>query len=215
VQVARVEDELTTHDVHVSAWLDGPTLADPGARPENPGAVARVLVRVFLGAPRSAGIVLANPRANDVVLLEDGAVGLIGPGASRRVPAERVDGWIAALEALQARDQPAFAAAMSKRLALLPADAARTVYELVDLTLGPVLMTGRPTRLDAAALEAAGTRGLPRLGDAAALATRGTPDPADLWPLRMLAQLAPVLAILGAEEDWLELALSALRSGWR
>ena len=215
VQVARVEDELTTHDVHVSAWLDGPTLADPGARPEDPGAVARLLVRVFLGAPRAVGIVLANPRANDVVLLGGGSVGLIGPGASRPVAAERIDGWIAALEALQARDGSAFAAAMSERLALLPADAARSVYEHVEVTLGPLLLTGRPQRLDEAALAAAGTRGLPRLGEAASLATRGTPDPADLWPLRMLAQLAPVLATLGAEEDWLELALGALRDGWR
>jgi hypothetical protein len=31
----------------------------------------------------------------------------------------------------------------------------------------------------------------------------------------MLAQLAALLGPLGAEEDWLELALGALRDGWR
>ena len=41
-----------------------------------------------------------------------------------------------------------------------------------------------------------------------------TPDPADLWPLRMLAQLAATLAPLGATEDWLALGLDALRDGW-
>lgn len=215
VEVARVDDELTTHDVHVSAWLDGPTLADPGARPEDPGAVARSLVRVFVGAPRAIGIALANPRANDVVLTAGAGIGLIGPGAARAVDRARIDGWIAALEALQARDGAAFATAMSDRLGLLPAAAARMAHAHIEVALGPLLLTGGPTRLDDAALSAAGARALPLVAEGAAIATRATPDPADLWPLRMLGQLAPVLAALGAEEDWLELGLVALRTGWR
>jgi predicted unusual protein kinase regulating ubiquinone biosynthesis (AarF/ABC1/UbiB family) len=214
VEVARVNGELTTHDVHVSAWLDGPTLADPGARPDDPGAVARLLVRVFVGAPRTLGMALANPRANDVVLLGDGAIGLIGPGAARRVGADRVDGWIAALEALRGGDADAFAAALGERLGLLPAPAALTAYEHVQIGLGPLLLSG-PARLDDAALAAAGSRALPLLPEGARIATQATPDPADLWPLRMLGQLAPVLAALGAEEDWLELGIDALRRGWR
>ncbi len=72
-----------------------------------------------------------------------------------------------------------------------------------------------PARIDDAALAAAGDRAFARLGDLVDLAGRATPDPADLWPLRMLAQLAATLAPLGAEEDWLQLGIAALRDGWR
>jgi hypothetical protein len=71
-----------------------------------------------------------------------------------------------------------------------------------------------PARLDHDALGAAGELGFERLGALMDLAGRATPDPADLWPLRMLAQLAATLAPLGATEDWLALGLEALREGW-
>src|SRR5215213_5192854 len=90
--VARVHADVTTHEVLVSEWLDGPTLASDV--PSDAGAVARTLVRVFVGAPRAIGLALANPRPNDVVRLPDGGVGLIGPGAARAVPRERVEFWI-------------------------------------------------------------------------------------------------------------------------
>jgi hypothetical protein len=158
---------------------------------------------------------LANPRANDVVLLpQGGGVGLIGPGAARAVPRSRVDEWIATLEALQARDEAAFASALAAQ-GLLPADAGRAAYAIVEESLGPLLLTGGPTVLDDDALAAAGDRALDRIDTIVALVGRATPDPADLWPLRMLAQLAATLAPLGAKEDWLELALAALRDGWR
>src|SRR3954462_1783121 len=60
VEIARVDATLTTHEVLVSSWLEGPAL--DSATPEAPSAVARLLVRVFAGAPRAIGLVLANPR---------------------------------------------------------------------------------------------------------------------------------------------------------
>src|SRR4051794_6404351 len=51
VSVARVDGELTTHEVHVSGWLSGNTLAV--ASPDDPSAVARTLVRIYAGAPRA------------------------------------------------------------------------------------------------------------------------------------------------------------------
>lgn len=214
IEVARVNAELTTHAVHVSALLEGPTLADAEAAAiADPGPVARALVRVFVGAPRAIGLALANPRPNDVVLLRGGGVGLIGPGAARAVSRERIDGWIATVEAIQARDEAAFTASLSKQ-GLLPPDAARAAYAHVEHALGPLLMSG-PAVIDDAALADAGDRALERVDGIVALAGRATPDPADLWPLRMLAQLAALLATLGAEEDWPALALDALRGGWR
>ena len=214
VEVARVDSELTTPDVLVSQWLEGPTLADPGACPEDPDRVARLLVRAFVGAPRAIGMVMANPRPNDVVLLPGGRVGLIGPGSARAAGTARVDAWTATLESLASRDADAFARALEERLGVLPAAAGLTAYEHLEAALGPLLLAG-PARLDDAALEAAGTRALPQADEAVWVATQARPDPADLWPLRMLGQLAAVLATLGAEEDWLALGLAALREGWR
>src|SRR5215207_6604645 len=210
VEVARVDTELTTHAVHVSAFLDGPTLAS-GARPQDPAAVARTLLRVYLGAPKALGLVLANPRASDVVLLRGGDIGLIGPGTARTAVPERLDASIMALEALGARDTAAFTASV-ERLGLLPADAAPEAYAHADAILGP-LVHG-PARVDDAALAAMGERGLDALGPLMDLAARGTPDPADLWPVRMLGQLASLLALLEVEEEWLPLSVGALRGGW-
>jgi predicted unusual protein kinase regulating ubiquinone biosynthesis (AarF/ABC1/UbiB family) len=210
VEVASVHSDVTTHEVLVSGWLDGPTLGS--AAPDDASAVARTLVRVFVGAPRAIGLVLANPRPNDVVLLDGGRIGLIGPGAARAVPRERIDFWITTLEALQSGDADGFAATLADS-GLLPRDAAAEAYEHVQATLGPLLLSG-PARLDDDALAAAGERAWDRLGALMDLAGRATPDPADLWPLRMLGQLAATLAPLGAEEDWLALGLEALRDGW-
>ena len=210
VQIAAVQSDVTTHEVLVTSWLEGPTLAD--SPPEDPGAVARELVRVFLGAPRAIGLVLANPRPNDVVLMDGGVVGLIGPGAARAVPRDRIDFWIAALESLERRDADGFAAALAGE-GLLPVEAGAEAYEHVEATLGPLLLNG-PAQLDDDVLGAAGERAWGRLDALVDLAGRATPDPADVWPLRMLAQLAATLAPLGATEDWLELGLAALREGW-
>ena len=211
VEVARVDTELTTSDVHVSAFLDGPTLAS-GERPDDPAAVARTLLRVYLGAPKAIGVVLANPRPGDVVLLSDGRIGLIGPGAARVAVPERIDASIDALEALGTRDPAAFAAAV-ERLGVLPPHAAGDAYAHVEAILGPLILDGR-ARVDDDALAAVGVRAGGELSALMELAARGTPDPADLWPARGLGQLASVLALLEAEEEWLPLAIDALRSGW-
>ena len=210
VEVAPVDTELTTHAVHVSAFLEGPTLAS-GAVPDDPRAVARTLLTVYLGAPRALGLVLANPRASDVVLRPGGGIGLIGPGTARAAEPARLDASIAALEAVRDGDDDAFAAAV-ERLGLLPAGAAGEARPHVDAILGP-LISG-PARVEDAALAGAGERALDRLDELMRLAVRATPDPADLWPARMLGQLASLLALLEVEDEWLGLAIAALRAGW-
>jgi predicted unusual protein kinase regulating ubiquinone biosynthesis (AarF/ABC1/UbiB family) len=211
VTVARVDSELTTPGVHVSAFLEGPTLAD--GPPADPGAAARTLVRVFAGAPTAIGLVLANPRANDVVLLSDGGVGLIGPGAARSVDPYRHGEIKAALVALRDGDRKAFVAAVAK-LDLLPDKHAGEAYDLIEELLGDLLMNG-PARLDDEVLAAAGDAALERIDELVALGAHGRPDPADVWPARMLGQLTSTLAKLGATEDWLVLAADALEDGWR
>jgi predicted unusual protein kinase regulating ubiquinone biosynthesis (AarF/ABC1/UbiB family) len=211
VTVAKVHSELTTPNVHVSQFLAGPTLAD--GPPDDPNAAARTLIKVFAGAPTAIGVVLANPRPNDVVFLEDGTVGLIGPGAARSVDPFRHGEIQAALGALRAADRKAFVAALSK-LDLLPDKEAGEAYDHIEELLGPLLMNG-PARLDDDALAAAGDAALDRIDVLVALGAKGTPDAADVWPARMLGQLTSTLALLGATEDWLGLAADALREGWR
>jgi predicted unusual protein kinase regulating ubiquinone biosynthesis (AarF/ABC1/UbiB family) len=210
VTVAAVDAELTTPGVHVSAFLSGPTLAD--SAPADPGHVARTLIRVYAGAPKAIGMVLANPRPNDVVFMDDGTIGLIGPGAARPVDPFRHEEIQAAAAALQTGDRKAFVAAVSK-LDLLPDKAAGEAYDHIAELLGPLLMNG-PARLDDAALADAGEAALERIDVLVALAGKGKPDPADVWPARMLGQLTTTLAKLGAEENWLELAAGAMREGW-
>jgi hypothetical protein len=209
VVVPAVHVELSAPGVMVTDLLEGPTLA--AASPEDVDAVARALVAFHLGAPRALGLVPADPRADHVVLLAEGGIGLLGTGSARSVDRGRLDAAIDALAALRAEDRDAFTAAVA-RMGLLPADAAAEAFELVSALAGD-LVRG-PAVLDAAALAALIDRAIVMAGDALPVAGRLTPDPADLWPLRMLGQLGALLARVGVEEDWGALALAAGRGGW-
>jgi predicted unusual protein kinase regulating ubiquinone biosynthesis (AarF/ABC1/UbiB family) len=205
--VPAVHSELTTEDVLVTARLDGPTLAE--AQPEDPGAVARTLVAALLTAWRDGGLILTDLRPGHVILLGKDEVGLLGTGVSRPGDRDRADAFIEAFRALGDEDAEAFTAAVTDRLALLPADEARTAHALLKDVLGS-LVEG-PARLDGPALAEVGDRALDRLGDLFALAGHVTPQPADLAAARMVGQLAATLSRLGATEDWAALSAGLAR----
>ena len=46
------------------------------------------------------------------------------------------------------------------------------------------------------------------------IAVRATPYPVDLWPARCIGQVAPLLARLEIEEDWIALGTRRRESGW-
>lgn len=210
VTVPAVHGKLSAPGVLVTELLVGPTLAD-GSVPADAGAVARGLVAFHCGAPRAVALVAADPRADHVVLLEGGGIGLLGTGAARSADRARLDAALDALAAVRARDADAFAAAVG-RMRLLPADAAPDAYALVDELAGDLLRG--PVRVQAALLANRAERALAALPRALPLADRVMPDRADLWPLRMLGQLAALLGRLDVEEDWAALALRAGRGGW-
>jgi hypothetical protein len=81
VTVPAVQGELSAPGVLVTELLEGPTLAD-GPVPADVGAVARALVAFHCGAPRAVALVAVDPRADHVVLLEGGGIGLLGTGAA-------------------------------------------------------------------------------------------------------------------------------------
>lgn len=189
--------DLCHEDVLVTTWLEGPTLRD--AAPGDPAGVAATLAAAHATAARE-GFLLTDPRPGHVVLLADGTVGLLGAGVARPISRDRVGHGLAALEALRAGDQGAFAARVADDLDLLPDTAATVAHGLLDELLGS-LLTG-PARLDAAVLSAAGDGALRRLGPLLDLAGEVTPDPGDLAVARMLWQLGVLLSRLEATEDW-------------
>jgi predicted unusual protein kinase regulating ubiquinone biosynthesis (AarF/ABC1/UbiB family) len=210
VSAPRVHSELCHEGVLVTDFVEGPTLAE--ARPADPDVVARALIRAYGGAPRSLGLVSANPRANDVVVRDDGEVVLLGLGSVRELDRTRLDAAADALAALRADDAEGFAAALGRLGLGLDAGAAHALHAHARDLLGD-LLTGE-AMLDAAALADVGERALDRIGELFPLVLRATPEPADMSPGRMVGQLIPLLARLELRADWIALALAAMRDGF-
>ena len=196
--------ELSASGVLVSAWLEGPTLAE--AQPGDPAAVARTLVAAHVAAARG-GLALTDPRPGHVVLLDAGGVGLLGTGLARPVDKARVAAALDALVAFRAGDQDGFAAIVAGRLGLLPEGDAIKASALAAVLTGD-LLTGE-ARLDGPALATVAARAFDHLGAALSLAATVTPHPTDLGVARSVGQLASVLSRLRATEDWGGLVLES------
>lgn len=199
VRVPAVHGDLCNEDVMVSELLQGPTLLE--AKPDDPGHVARTLLAAHLTLWREAGIAPTDPRPAHVILCPDGTLGLLGLGLQARIEPARLDAIALALTAMRAGDEARFEQAVTA-LQILPPGEAAPVLPLIRGVLGELI--AGPAKLDAPALERLADRGIDALGELMPLAARVTPTASDLWPLRGLAQLAVVLARLGATEDWVE-----------
>lgn len=212
LHVPPVISELTQDDVIVSAFVDGPTLAGGVPSGADPGAVARLLVRFFVGAPRAIGMVHADADPANVIITPAG-IAIVDFGASSMVAADLVDAALDAIQALRDVDVDAFAIAVVERLGVLPDAESATEALSVLRAVGGDLLSG-PALLDAAALVALAARAEARLDALLALATRVRLAPEHLWPLRMLGTLVATLGRLGVTEDWIALGLAAGRTGW-
>lgn len=201
--------ELCHERVLVSAWVDGTRLRDV-TDPEDRALAARRLVVFHVGSARF-GTVHADPHPDNALLMGDGRLALLDFGAVRRLQTGRVDLALAALDAVAADDDAAFARSLDD-LGWLPQADGTEALALARDVLGPFLH-GR-TRLDHPALKALGERAWAQRERGLPLAQRGRVAPEDLWPLRMLGGLVALLASLGAEQDWLALMRSAARDGW-
>ena len=147
---------------------------------------------------------LIDPRPNHVVLLDDGRVGLLGAGNAVAADRARLARLLTLPALLRDPDPAGFAGTVHGELELLPGDpAAREAHTLLRELLGD-LLTG-PARVDGAALEAVAVRAADRLAAVFGLLARGAPDPGDVWLARGMGQLAAVLGLIGAEEDWVAL----------
>lgn len=203
--------DLCEEGVLVSAYVGGPTLADGMPAHADAAAICVALVRTVVGLARTTGLVHADPSPDNVIVTGPDSIALVDLGASARVDATRLDGAMAAVQALRDGDEATFAAAVTG-LGLLPdAESCGRAYAIARAAGGD-LLTG-PAVLDAAALRALGERADAHADELFALALKGSLDPADLWPLRAIGTLIATLGRFGAEADWIAVALEAARDG--
>jgi len=198
---------LARQGVLVSEWVDGVPLW----RAADPDQAAARLVRFALGGG-AAGIVHASPDPDDVLVLPDGQLAMVGFGAWSEVDPDRVALMAAALHGLIAHDVEEFGGAL-EQLGWRPSSSGATALHLIDEALGDLAGRG-PVRLDRLAVLAARDRLLDRPEAIVELILAGALPPQDLWPARGVAQLFATIARVGATGDWRALALTALRDGW-
>jgi predicted unusual protein kinase regulating ubiquinone biosynthesis (AarF/ABC1/UbiB family) len=202
--------ELSEEGVLVSDWVDGTpirALRSAGDR----RAAAEAIVEFVVSVPGLVGVAVADPHPDDALLMADGRLAVVDFGAVREVPRARVALAADALDAFIAADAAALAKVL-EALGWLPAATTKDAQLGLDIAedlLGPVLRGEAP--FTAEALEDA-AYGLERhAGTIARQARRSAVLPEDVWPLRGIGQLGIVLAHLGVQADWLELARAALR----
>lgn len=201
--------DLCHERVLVSAWVDGTPvgrLTDAGERSE----AARALVRFHVGSARF-GTVHADPHPHDALRMDDGRFAFLDFGAVRRIPANRVDEAVVAMDAFLAGEAEVLGLSLG-RLGWLPPELGATALEL-----GRAILAGHldgPSRLNAAVVVESGERTAAHADALWPLAQVTSVPPEDLWPLRMLGALATLLARLDVEEDWAALVRQAAREGW-
>lgn len=196
------------HDgVLVSEWIDGVPLIEAPA----PDEACRLLLRFVLGGMR-AGLVHADPDPRDVLVLGDGRIAVLDFGAIAEPDPDRVGASAAAVEAFLAGDEDALGRALSA-LGALPPELAGMAIELVRAVLDE-FTSAEPVRLDSAAVVAMRERLDAHPREVARLITRGSLDPADLWPGRGVGGVFAAIARVGATAPWREDVRAALRDGW-
>jgi hypothetical protein len=198
---------LAREGVLVSEWVDG----IPLWRASDADQAAARLIQFALGGG-AAGIVYANPDPDDVLVLPDGRLAMLGFGAWAEVDPDRIALTAAALHAFLADQVQAFAQAL-EQLGWLPRSSGATALRLIEEGLGGLAGPG-PARLDCDAVLAARDRLFDRPEAIVELILAGALPAQDLWPARGVAQLFATIARVGATGDWPALALTALRDGW-
>jgi predicted unusual protein kinase regulating ubiquinone biosynthesis (AarF/ABC1/UbiB family) len=198
---------LAREGVLVSEWVDG----IPLWRASDADQAAARLIQFALGGG-AAGIAYANPDPDDVLVLPDGRLAMLGFGAWAEVDPDRIALTAAALHAFLANQVQAFAQAL-EQLGWLPRSSGATALRLIEEGLGGLAGPG-PARLDCDAVLDARDRLLDRPEAIVELILAGSLPAQDLWPARGVAQLFATIARVGATGDWPALALTALRDGW-
>jgi predicted unusual protein kinase regulating ubiquinone biosynthesis (AarF/ABC1/UbiB family) len=198
---------LARPEVLVSSWIEGVPIAQA---PDPDAAAARLLAFVIGSA--HFGVMHADPDLDDVLVQPDGRVAILDFGATRTVIPERVRSAKAALDAFADDDAEALGRHLAELGALAP-DEGPAALALARETLGELAGPG-PARLDARSVLAADHRLRARRDELLRLALDASLAPEDLWPARGVAQLFAVIARVGANGDWIELARAALRDGW-
>lgn len=194
-------------DVLVSEWVDGV----PFARAAHPDEAAARLASFVLGAARW-GVAYVDVDGDNVIITNDGGLAIVDFGACRETDPDRLAHAAAALEAVARDDAETFTRSM-QALGWLPDGQARVALPLMRELLGEHVEPGA-SRLDTDAVIAVRDRLLRRADAVAQLLEAASLAAEDLWLARGVGQLLGTIARLGADGDWVGLALEALREGW-
>jgi hypothetical protein len=198
---------LCREGVLVSEWIDGVPLRHAADR----DAAAALLVVFVFGSART-GTMYAGPDPDDVLVLPDGRVAILGFGSSRTIAPDRLAAATAVLHGFADGDPAALGSAL-ERLGWLPSPHAPAALSLIQQTLS-ALGDAEPVRLDGEAIVGARTRLLDQPGPLSALILAGAVADADLWPALAVIRLFASIARVGATGPWRELARAALADGW-
>ncbi len=200
---------LAAPEVLVSEWIDGTPLS--AADGFDHDLIAGRLLRYVAGGLR-AGLVDADLDADDVLVLNDGRLAIVGPGSLTNVDAERATLTAQVIEAFAAADGPALGSALSA-LKLLDSGHGELALSVAQHVLGSLGGEAAST-LDTPALLAAAERAAERDRDLVALLLAGSFEPVDLWPGRALGQAFGLITRFGATAPWRSILLESLRDGW-
>jgi hypothetical protein len=206
--------ELCRETVLVASWLEGTPLTESLAGGVGLGhdPTAAALLQFVIGGIRE-GLVHCDLDLDDVLMLEDGRLGVVDFGAVAVIDRARADAGLALVRAFIAGDATGLDAALAAAGLLTPGHgelALSVASEVLGELGGP-----EPSRLDIAAVSALARRvGLLSPEDGVALLQAGRMVPADLYLGRALGQLFSVIARIGASGIWREQVAVALRDGW-
>ena len=199
---------LSQNGVLVGEWIDGVPLH----RAPDAAAAAARLVAFVLGSART-GSIYGGADPDDVLLLADGRLAILGYGMTAAVEPDRVDSSARLVQAAIDDDRAGFGAALAQ-LGWLDESHAGDALALVRLALRRAERAGPGSPFDRDAVIALRDRVGSRATVVGRLAVAGTPPAPDLWPVLAVAQLFATIARVGAVAAWPELVSTALALGW-
>jgi predicted unusual protein kinase regulating ubiquinone biosynthesis (AarF/ABC1/UbiB family) len=202
--------DLCREAVLVSSWLDGRPLS--GGVGFGHDSTAAALLGFVVGGIRE-GLMHCDLDADDVLILDDGRVGVLDFGAVAVIDRARADVCLAVLDAFIVEDPLAFGDGL-RALGVLEPGHGEAALKVICATLGQ-LGGPKASQLDVGAVTAALGRLEAFDTEVVELSHAARMPPGDLYPARGIAQLVSLLARFGASGVWRDQVRHALQVGWR
>jgi predicted unusual protein kinase regulating ubiquinone biosynthesis (AarF/ABC1/UbiB family) len=204
VRVPRVLTDLSSRRMLVTEYVDGLRLGDVSRLDENErDRVGEIAFRFFFGLVRRHGIVAGDPAAENLLLCDDGRLGVLDFGLMRDLDADYLEGERELMRAVAERDADALHAGLSA-LGYLPEperfDRAALLEHLH--TAGEWFLAPAVRRLNSEDVRRTLELGYPPRSPWFSQMRRQRLPPSTLLLRRMEAVLLATLGQLRAAADW-------------